>query len=136
LKGLKAGTAAFDAAWKREAKANPTKFNSAQHSYIEKSHYAPAANKFESVTGIKLASMPKAVKDMIWSIGVQHGSGGASTIFKAAGVKPGMSPQTILTRVYNERMNVNKYFKNSPQNIKTSVKNRFQRELNDALKMV
>lgn len=73
---------------------------------------------------------------MIWSIGVQHGAGGAFTIFKNAGVKSGMSWEDVLKKVYNERMKVNIYFKSSPQNIKNSVKNRFQRELNDALSML
>lgn len=136
MKGLKAGTAAFDKAWKAEASKNGAKFNNAQHAYIQRNHYEPAAKRFQTATGINPNSQPKAVQDMIWSIGVQHGAGGANTIFKNAGVKPGMSAQAILTRVYNERMKVGKYFSGSPKNIQNSVLSRFKRELNDALKMV
>lgn len=134
LKGLKAGTAAFDKAWKAEASKNPDKFKQAQHKYIENSHYAPAYNAFASVTGIK--NPHPAIQNAIWSIGVQHGTGGARTLFKNAGVKQGDSNATILKKLYNERMKVDKYFKKSPQNIKNSVKKRFQNELNDALKML
>lgn len=136
LKGLKAGTAAFDKAWKSEASKNPTKFATAQHNYIEKTHYTPAANAFEKATGIKISSMPKAVADMVWSIGVQHGSGGAASIFKNAGVKAGMTAKNVVTKVYNERMKVSKYFSSSPKSIQNSVLNRFKSELKDALAML
>lgn len=136
LKGKKAGTGAFDAAWKAEASKNPKAFAQAQHNYIEKNHYAPAASRFQSTTGINLSSMPKAVKDMIWSIGVQHGAGGAAKIFKNSGVRQGMNAASIIKAVYNERMNVNRYFSSSPSSIKNSVLSRFKRELSDALNML
>lgn len=136
LKGLKAGTTAFDNAWKAEASKNPEKFNQAQHEYAKQTHYDPAASRFQKATGIDPSKAPAAIQDMIWSIGVQHGAGGAFTIFKNAGVKSGTSWENVLKQVYNERMKVDIYFKSSPQNIKNSVKNRFQRELNDALSML
>jgi hypothetical protein len=136
LKGKKAGTAAFDAAWKAEASKNPKAFASAQHNYIERNHYQPAANKFQATTGISLSKMPKAVKDMIWSIGVQHGAGGAAKIFKNSGAREGMSAASIIKAVYNERMNVNRYFPSSPGSIKNGVLSRFKRELSDALNML
>ena len=134
LKGLKAGTTAFDNAWKAEAKKNPEKFKQAQHDYVAQTHYQPAANAFKSVTGIDAGKMPLGVQNMIWSIGVQHGTGGARNIFKNAGVKSGDSASTIIKKVYNERMKVNIYFKSSPQNIKNGVLNRFKNELQEALK--
>lgn len=136
LKGLKAGTAAFDNAWKAEASKNPEKFQSAQHEYAKQTHYDPAASRFQKATGIDPGEAPAAIQDMIWSIGVQHGAGGAFTIFKNAGVKSGMSWEDVLKKVYNERMKVNIYFKSSPQNIKNSVLNRFKSELKDALSML
>lgn len=136
LKGLKAGTSAFDKAWKAEASKNPAKFKQAQHAYIQQTHYEPAKNAFEKVTGIVVNNLPVGVKDMIWSIGVQHGSGGARSIFKNAGVKKGDSASTIITKVYNERMKVNKYFSSSSQAIKNSVLNRFKNEMREALKLV
>lgn len=136
LKGLKAGTKAFDDAWKREAQRNPEKFKQAQHNYIAGTHYTPTLNKLQSSLKLDLSKYPKAVHDMVWSIGVQHGSGGAVSIFRNAGIKPGMSAREMITRVYDERMKVDKYFASSSQSIRNSVKNRFQREKQDALKML
>lgn len=136
LKGKKAGTAAFDKAWKAESSKNSKAFSNAQHNYIKTNHYAPAANKFKSVTGIDASKAPKAVQDMIWSIGVQHGAGGASTIFKNANVNSKMSPKQVITKIYNERMKVGTYFKNSSKALQASVKKRFAQELKDALKML
>lgn len=136
LKGLKAGTSAFDSAWKAEAKKNPNAFKNAQHNYIEKTHYTPALNAFVKATGVVANKLPNAVKDMIWSIGVQHGSGGASNIFKSAGVKQSDSASAIIKKVYTERMKVNKYFSSSTQAIKNSVLKRFKSEMNQALGML
>ena len=137
LKGLKAGTSAFDTAWKNEAKKNPDAFKSAQHQYIAQAHYQPALNAFKTVTGItKTDNMPIAVQNMIWSIGVQHGAGGARNIFKNSGVKSSDNWETMIKKIYSERSKVNVYFKSSPQNIKNSVYNRFQKEMNDALKQL
>lgn len=136
LKGLKAGTTAFDNAWKAEASKNPEKFKEAQHAYIAQTHYQPAVNAFKSATGINPNVMPPGVHNAIWSIGVQHGSGGARNIFKNAGIKASDNAKTILTKIYAERSKVDKYFKSSPANIKKSVYNRFQKELSDALKQI
>lgn len=136
LAGKKAGTAAFDAAWKAEAKKNPKAFEAAQHAYIQKTHYQPAANQFKKITGIDPATQPKAIQDMIWSIGVQHGSGGAASIFKNAKISKAMTAETIVKRVYGERMNVNKYFSSSPVSLRNNVKARFKKEMNDALGML
>lgn len=136
LKGLKAGTTAFDNAWKQEAAKNPNAFATAQHNYVKNTHYAPAASKFKATTGIDPSAAPLAVQNMIWSIGVQHGAGGANTIFKNANISKGMTWETIISKVYNERSKVDKYFTSSPKNIKQSVYNRFQKEKSDALSML
>lgn len=136
LKGKKAGTSAFDKAWKAEASKNPDKFKDAQHGYISSNHYKPAVSKFKSATGIDVSKLPKAVHDAIWSVGVQHGAGGANSIFKSAGIKKNDSPATILKKIYTERMKVNKYFSSSPKSIKDNVLSRFKSELNQALKML
>lgn len=136
LAGKKAGTKAFDDAWRAEASKNPEKFKQAQHDYIANSHYYPALNKIKSSTGIDFSSYPKVIQDVIWSIGVQHGSGGAASLFKNAGVRAGDSAETIINKVYNERMKVDKYFSRSSASIKQSVYNRFVREKADALAML
>ncbi len=136
LKGKKAGTSAFDSAWRAEAKKNPKKFEQAQHNYIASSHYKPALNKIKERTGIDFSKYPKAVQDMIWSVGVQHGSAGAGNIFKNAGVKKSDTPAMVINKVYNERMKVGKYFSGSSRSIQNSVLNRFKNEKKDALTML
>lgn len=103
---------------------------------MARTHYEPASNAFKKVTGIDVSKAPLGVQNMVWSIGVQHGSGGARTVFKNAGVNKGDSWETIIKKVYNERSKVGKYFKSSPKNIQDSVYNRFQKEMRDALKQV
>lgn len=136
LKGLTAGTAAFNKAWSAEAKKNPTKFGDAQYSYMMNNHYTPAANAFTKATGINLNGASKALQEVVLSVGVQHGAGGAASLFKAAGVAKGMSDETIIKKLYEERRNVDKYFKSSSQAIKNSVKSRFFKEEQQALSML
>lgn len=136
MKGLKAGTTAFDNAWKAEAKKNPDKFKSAQHKYIAGTHFTPAVNKIKSSTGIDASKYSVALQNVVWSIGVQHGSSGAGKLFKNAGVTAKMSEKEIIERVYNERMKVDKYFSSSSASIKKSVKNRFAQEKKQALNML
>ena len=136
LAGLKAGTAAFDAAWKKEAANNSAKFQAAQHNYIAQNHYQPAVSALKSATGIDVNKFSIALQNVVWSIGVQHGAGGAKSIFSRAGINANMSEKQIIERIYAERSKVNVYFSKSPQNIKNSVANRFKSELQGALAML
>lgn len=136
LKGKKAGTDAFDKAWKAEAAKNPEKFAQAQHEYIKRTHYDPAVTAVKQATGVDVRNYPRAVQDVLWSTAVQHGVGGAKNVFKNAGIKPGMSAKEIINRVYDERSKVDKYFASSSSQIKQSVKNRFAQERKDALRML
>lgn len=136
LKGKKAGTSAFDKAWKAEAAKNPTKFAQAQHKYITEAFYYPAVKSVKKATGVDITKYPKAVQDVLWSTAVQHGVGGAVAVFKNAGIKSGMNAKEIINRIYNERSKVDKYFANSSSKVKQSVKNRFAQERKDALRML
>ena len=135
LNGKKPGSAAFDQAWRQLASSNPKKFEQVQHNFIKQSHYDPAASKIKQSTGFDAAKSSPAIQDVLWSTAVQHGSGGANTIFRAAGIKPGMSDREIIQRVYAERAANNgmKYFSKSSESIRKSVVNRFKREMQDAL---
>lgn len=136
LKGKKAGTPAFDKAWKVEVAKNPEKFAKAQHDFIAKTHYYPAVDKVKNATGLDVTRYPKAVQDVLWSTAVQHGVDGAVKVFKNAGIKPGMNAKEIINRVYNERSKIDKYFASSSSNVKQSVKKRFEQEKMDALRML
>lgn len=124
--------------WKSLASQYGQAFDQLQHAFIKQSHYDPAASRIKSATGFDASKYSLAVQNVLWSTAVQHGAGGASNIFKAAGIKQGMSDAEIIKRVYAERSANNgaKYFSKSSASIRKSVVNRFQNELKDALAML
>lgn len=136
LSGHKPGSSGFNSAWKSLANQDPNGFNAVQHNFIKKSHYSPVVSKVSGGIGLNIDARSSALQNVVWSMGVQHGSGGAYNIFKAAGITRNMSDETIIRKLYAERMKVNKYFSRSSSGIKASVKRRFQSELDDALNML
>lgn len=136
LGSKKAGTSGFDTAWKALAKKDPKGFEQLQHNFIRQSHYDPAANKIKSSTGLDVSKYSPALQNVLWSVSVQHGAGGANNIFKNAGIRAGMSEADIIKKVYAERSKVSKYFSKSSSAIQRSVYNRFQNELKDALALL
>lgn len=71
--GLTPGTAAFGARWKAVAQRDADAFGAAQHAYIHDSHYIPAVRRVERVTGYDLDGASDAVRNVAWSVAVQHG---------------------------------------------------------------
>jgi len=138
LAGKAPGTTAFNNAWKSLANNNSAAFQSAQHEFIKSTHYTPALNSIKKSTGIDVSKRGPAVQEALWSTSIQHGSGGANNVFKNAGISNNMSDAEIIRRVYAERgaNNGQKYFPSSSQSIRTSVVNRFKKELNDVLAMI
>lgn len=136
LAGKSPGSSRFNHAWRSLASKSGKAFEQAQHGFIKSSHYTPAVARIRNATGVNVNKMHPAVQDVVWSIAVQHGAGGASNIARSAGIKPNMSAEQMIRKLYAERMNVNKYFRSSSSGIRKSVYNRFKNELNDALKML
>lgn len=136
LSSYKLASANFDKEWKKLA--TDPKFAQAQHDYIKSSYYDPAVSRINKSLGLNVNTRSKALQDVIWSTAVQHGVGGALTVFKNAGVKNGMSDREIIQRVYKER-GANggaKYFKSTPAAQRKNIVNRFKNEMNDALRML
>lgn len=133
--GLQPGTQAFNAKWKQLA-ANDQGFGEAQHAYMEKANYAPVR-----ATADKLGvPNTEAINQVLWSMGVQHGGGGGSSIIKKA-FKPGMSEKELINNIYDRRSAVfanSKYYNSSAsrRNVQKSVLNRFRDEREDALRMI
>ena len=73
FKGMKSGTPEFSAKWKEISKdpKQAKEFADAQHDYIKKTHFDPAA-KVASDMGYNLSDA--GVADAIWSLSVQHGN--------------------------------------------------------------
>jgi cell wall-associated NlpC family hydrolase len=127
------GSTGFTGAWKALASSDGQGFGEAQRAFIGESHYKPAVSKIKQKTGIDVASRSQALQEVAWSVGVQHGSGGAGSLFSNAGVTSDMSDEEIIKKVYAERKNVNKYFSSSTSQVKQSVLNRFNKEEQDVL---
>jgi hypothetical protein len=141
LAGKKPGTSAFSTAWKKLAAKDPSGFDQAQHDYVKKTHYDPAASGVKSRTGLDVSKRSAALRDVLWSTAVQHGPGGAPGIFKVAlhGRDPSkVSDAEIIKAVYAERGRTDSrgnlvHFPGSSKAVQRGVANRFRNEQRDAL---
>lgn len=70
LKSAKLASAEFDGIWKNIAKTQAKAFEGAQHAFIKRTHYDPAA-QIAASKGFDMSN--DAIKNMIWSGSVQHG---------------------------------------------------------------
>ena len=63
----------FETEWKRVAAAQPVEFFDAQHVFIKRTHYDTAVAKVLKATKVDLNTASDAVRDVVWSMSVQHG---------------------------------------------------------------
>ena len=102
--GKKAGTPDFSAKWKEIAKdpKQSKKFADAQHDYIKKTHFDPAASIAKKM-GYKVED--PGVADAIWSLSVQHGnvSGVLGLSKKNMGGTVSPDPKTEIISLYKAR---------------------------------
>lgn len=99
---------AFVEAWKEIAKNKPKKFYNLQHQYIAKSHYIPVINALKK-RGIDLSKRPRAIQEIVWSIAVNSGVGGATGIIqKAVKESPksleGMTDEELLNSILDQKV--------------------------------
>jgi hypothetical protein len=71
----------FPNVWRQIAKEDPKGFDKAQHDFIQKTLFNPAARQL-AADGIDVSS--SAMRDVLWSTVVQHGTKGAVSIFRQA----------------------------------------------------
>jgi LysM domain/Glycosyl hydrolase family 46 len=145
FRNLVPGTAAFTAAWKQLAAAQPADFQAAQHDYIKKTHFDPLVQKIIKEDGLNVLTRSNALQDVIWSTAVQHGPGNsiAHRALAAVGVGPD-SPdfdKKFITAIYAERGRKMPdgrlaYFSRNSQSVQNGVARRFRDELRDALQML
>ena len=142
LEPLTPGTQAFNDKWKEIASRDSQEFSTAQHEYIKSTHYDLLASKLMNTLNLDVNQHSKALRDVIWSIAVQHGPNN-NVVNNALGGKniSQMSESEIINSIYAERGRKNSagnlvYFSDSPLNIQQSVANRFVNEQADALAML
>ena len=127
-----AGSDAFKDAWIGLA-ADPA-FSDAQHKYIAATHYAPFAKRLLDKQGLDLDARTAVLRDVAWSVAVQHGS--ANKVFDGALLNENagtLADAKIVPLVYGERSNVEKYFPSSTAQVKEALVARFKEELKLAM---
>lgn len=71
--GLTPETAAFSAQWKRVAASDPDGLQAAQDAFIGRANYRRAVDNVRKATGIDLSAQSNAVRQVTFSVAVQHG---------------------------------------------------------------
>ncbi|KEI98781.1 vgrg protein [Clostridium botulinum A2B3 87] len=124
----------FDTAWKSISSQNKDRFLKVQQNYVKVNFYDTVAQSLKSRFDFDVSKKSNALKESLWSTVVQHGVGGATSIFSKLNLNNNDS--NIINDLYNERQNVNVYFRSSSPEIRQSVYNRFTREKQDMLSML
>lgn len=142
LQGLTSGTKAFNKKWEEIASTDSEDFNTAQHEFIKKTHYDPFAMKLKNTLNLDVNEHSKALRDVIWSVAVQHGPDNnvVNNALKGKNISL-MSESEIIKAIYVERGRKNSaaklvYFVGSTPEVQKSVANRFVNEEADALAML
>lgn len=128
-------TGAFAQEWK--ALAEEGKLGTSEHDFIKATHYDPAFSKLSPELQ-KMVEKNPALQDVLWSTSVQHGSGGASSVWSKAQAQLAKSGQplteeNLIKAVYAER---GTRFGKSSAAVQASVQKRFAQEQADALAML
>ena len=133
------GTQQFQAAWKSEAQKNPSRFDQAQHDYIQTTHYDVQVAKLKTNFGLDVNQRSRALQNVVWSMAVQMGNS-TQTIFR--NVLKNVSSVTtlddaqLIPMLYAERSKVDIFFASSKPAVKAALLKRFQQEQQDALQML
>lgn len=127
------GSDVFKTAW-RKLEADPA-FAVSQHAFIAETHYQPFARHLLESFGLALKQRSAALRDVAWSVAVQHGPGNA--VFDRA-LSPLGQPlpaddAVLINAVYDERSQINKYFSKSTAEVQAAVADRFRHERQLAL---
>ena len=131
VSGAASGSDAFKSKWKELAKNSA--FTSAEHGFIQSTHYDPLVNKVKKA-GLDVTTRSKALQDVVWSTSVQHG-GGTDVVNKALSKVggAGASDEALINAIYEVRRG---RFGSSTAKVRASVMDRFDHENKDALAML
>lgn len=136
--GATKGTQDFRSAWVSLARDQEASFAQAQHDFIKTTHYDRQVAKLKANFGIDVDQHSRALQNVVWSMAVQHGNA-TQIIFRNALANvnaTAVGDATLISLVYAERSKVDKYFASSTNEVQAALKNRFQREKQDALTML
>ena len=131
------GSEQFKNAW--ADLSNDQNFLKSQQDFIVDKKLNPAMRYVNDIKGLDFDKRSPVVKDVMFSTATQHGEGGARDIFhNALGYDASnLTDEDIINRIYRERGNVGKYFRNSTTNFQNNIKNnRFGPENAKALELL
>ena len=146
FKGLKGGTGEFTKKWKELAARDPEGLRANEHAYIKETHYDPQARKIEKELGLDVGKRSAALRDVAWSVAVQHGPNtdvivtAVKPLLKGAKVED-VTDEAVIRAVYAERGRKDKdgklaRFRGVGDNLIPGLTRRFENELKDALEML
>lgn len=128
----------FEAKWREIATREPEAFFNAQHDFIQRTKYDRVVEAVKENTGVDLNAMPAAVRDAVWSMGVQHGRAvqiitGSINTLKANGQLG--DGRAVINRLYDDRVAyVNRI--DLPSATRASLIERYVNERAQALNML
>lgn len=102
-------TAKFGAAWKAAFPGDAEGYLSSQYSYVKKAYYTPAASQWKAkASGFSASNYSTALKNVIFSTAVQHGTAGSASIFSKAmdnlgGYSADYPEDKVIAAIYAER---------------------------------
>lgn len=133
--GIAFNSDAWQKKWKEVAKKDPQGFGSAQEQYIKKTHVQPQVDRLAKA-GLDISRYSPALMEVVHSTAVQHGAN--TDVIEKALKKVGKnaSEADLIKAIYDERWSGGKRFASSTPAVQRAVKNRFDRELKDALNMI
>lgn len=137
------GSEAFSVAWRAVAAREPAIFAAAQHAFVRRTHYEPQVRLVRRQTGIDLASRSLALRNVAWSVAVQHGPGSQLIVRALEGLDtagPDFDRRAI-EAIYAERARLRPdgllaYFPRSSPAVQRGLARRFRAERADALAML
>jgi hypothetical protein len=128
------GDPIFKSKWKELAQ-DPELFN-LQYEFIKSTHYDVQVGVLASI-GLDVEARSFALRNVVWSVAVQHGPNTPLIKTALAGKQPdSMSDREIIDAIYTERSNVDEHFENSTFEVKSAVGKRFVAEHANAVAML
>lgn len=125
----------FVSAWR--ALAADRAFLTAQRAFIQATHYEPFVARLARDDGLAVARRSRALRNVAWSVAVQHGP--ATSVFAAALAtltRGARTDRRIIEAVYDERARVDRHFRRSTAPVKAALRRRFAAERQAALDML
>lgn len=84
FRGMQPGTKEFNDKYTEIVKKDGAGMEAAQKDFITKTHYSPVAKWFQEQYGMDLEQHSRALKEALYSVGVQYGAGGAKKLIAEA----------------------------------------------------